>query len=340
MALKVALPGFDFFGDTVRAENNIMTQSGETFLRGSYFGSNGGTAYNGVTDFTDGAVVNLAVMLDNKLPSNLDMTNRAGSRDLIVGDGRDNTVHGAKQDDFLWGFGGDDILDGGAGNDFLNGGKDVLGDKMQGGDGDDKYVVNSPKDTVTEGAKQGHDTVVVEANGKFSFKNIERVEIDYSGFGSSSVRLSGNLLEEIKFDDQGGTITFALDAAPTERTIDLEFSAAQDIFVFDANGHDPATGVVFDGVEQGFFWGFEGVGIQQQDRIDLTDLNIISKVNKNITLASTAGNYLLKPGTTIDIPNENVYYFNPTSSWYFLDLDSGLFSPFISGNLRADSFII
>lgn len=63
-------------------------------------------------------------------------------RDILRGDGNDNRLVGLGGDDGLMGRGGADMLFGGAGNDVLLGGVDLERDRMEGGAGNDTFVVS------------------------------------------------------------------------------------------------------------------------------------------------------------------------------------------------------
>lgn len=97
---------------------------------------NGGTARNdgdGATDTLSG------------------IENLTGSAfaDVLIGDALNNVLSGGAARDTLLGLDGDDTLIGGDGE----------GNEMQGGTGDDLYVVSSTGDTVVEFAGEGTDTV-------------------------------------------------------------------------------------------------------------------------------------------------------------------------------------
>ncbi|MDD5214053.1 MAG: M10 family metallopeptidase C-terminal domain-containing protein [Methylococcales bacterium] len=83
------------------------------------------------------------------------------NNDTLVGGEKSDTLSGLAGDDFLRGNAGKDSLNGGEGNDSLDGGLDV--DKMVGGNGDDYYIVDNPKDVVSETNKNlaigGNDTI-------------------------------------------------------------------------------------------------------------------------------------------------------------------------------------
>ena len=65
-------------------------------------------------------------------------------------------------DDLLYGGAGNDSLYGGVGNDLLDGG--TGNDYMEGGLGDDIYVVDCSGDTVVENPNEGHDTVIASCS--------------------------------------------------------------------------------------------------------------------------------------------------------------------------------
>jgi len=96
----------------------------------------------------------------------------AGNDSVRGGDG-DDTLYGDIGNDSLYGDANDDRLYGGAGNDLLDGGAGV--DLMAGGAGNDAYYVDDYRDTVTEAAGQGTDTVYVTTSYYQLGANIENL---------------------------------------------------------------------------------------------------------------------------------------------------------------------
>ncbi|MGO4525678.1 hypothetical protein AB4097_12530 [Microvirga sp. 2MCAF35] len=172
-----------------------------------------------------------------------DSLSGAGGDDVLTGDIGSDTLDGGIGNDTLDGGlnndllkGGDghdsilagsgrDTLDGGNGNDTLDGG--IGADSMVGGAGNDVYYVDNLKDSVTELANGGTDTVYVSVSGFDHLKlaNIENVvlvgegSIDYSNraptiLGASSptrvtVADTGvvNPFANITIDDNGSWVT-------------------------------------------------------------------------------------------------------------------------------------
>ena len=172
-----------------------------------------------------------------------DSLSGAGGDDVLTGDVGSDTLDGGTGNDTLDGGlnndllkGGDghdsilagsgrDTLDGGNGNDTLDGGAGA--DSMVGGAGNDVYYVDSLKDSVTELANGGTDTVYVSVAGFDHLKlaNIENVvlvgegSIDYSNraptiLGASSptrvtVADTGvvNPFANLTIDDNGSWVT-------------------------------------------------------------------------------------------------------------------------------------
>jgi Ca2+-binding RTX toxin-like protein len=113
--------------------------------------------------------------------------------DYLVGGIGDDLLYGEDQADALYGeegndtlFGGDtfdtDILVGGAGNDFLfgNSGQSDY-DRMDGGDGDDTYFVDTGDDLTFEAADGGTDIVYAYVpgtnNGVYLYAEVENLEL-------------------------------------------------------------------------------------------------------------------------------------------------------------------
>lgn len=88
---------------------------------------------------------------DGGVDTLLGIENLTGSafNDILIGDGGTNVLTGGLGRDVLIGLGGNDLLIGGAGT----------ANQLQGGLGDDRYVVSAVGDTVLEYAGEGMDTV-------------------------------------------------------------------------------------------------------------------------------------------------------------------------------------
>jgi Ca2+-binding RTX toxin-like protein len=126
------------------------------------------------------------------LGANVEALIYTGSADFIgIGNNSDNTLIGGSGNDRLSGGLGRDVLIGGAGDDVLIGG-DGLANQLQGGLGDDTYVV-SANDTLVELANEGHDTVVTTLNRYTLRANFEDLTFvgdgDFVGFGNDADNL-------------------------------------------------------------------------------------------------------------------------------------------------------
>lgn len=122
--------------------------------------------------------------------------------DIIVGGAAANEAAlqaGVSDDNFLYGGAGNDTIIGGIGKDYIDGGAGA--DNMEGGRGDDTYVVNSVNDVILEQAGEGYDTVVSSANYILN-ANIEELRLvegfDIHGTGNSlNNRIIGNSRDNI-----------------------------------------------------------------------------------------------------------------------------------------------
>lgn len=122
--------------------------------------------------------------------------------DLIVGGVAANETAlaaGTADSNFLYGGDGNDTILGGIGNDYIDGGAGA--DNMQGGLGDDTYIVNSVNDVILEFANQGYDTVVSSSNYILN-ANIEELRLvegfNINGTGNSLNNLiTGNSSDNI-----------------------------------------------------------------------------------------------------------------------------------------------
>jgi Ca2+-binding RTX toxin-like protein len=111
--------------------------------------------------------------------------------DLILGftatnEAKQRLYYGETDDDWLYGGKGRDTLLGGLGNDYLDGGAGA--DRMEGGQGDDTYVVNSVNDTILEFKDEGYDRVISSTNYLLN-ANIEELRLveglDIHGTGNA-----------------------------------------------------------------------------------------------------------------------------------------------------------
>jgi Ca2+-binding RTX toxin-like protein len=114
--------------------------------------------------FLDGVAAKVTANSLNNLVFGNALDNR------ILGDGGNDFLSGANGNDDLVGESGEDILIGGQGNDVLQGGAlgssntgytDTQIDRLEGGLGDDIYIVNDNADTLTELAGEGTDRIVM-----------------------------------------------------------------------------------------------------------------------------------------------------------------------------------
>lgn len=122
--------------------------------------------------------------------------------DLIVGGVAANEtalIAGTLDSNLLYGGAGNDTILGGIGNDYIDGGAGA--DSMQGGLGDDTYIVNSVNDVILELTNQGIDTVVSSSNYILN-ANIEELRLvegfNINGTGNSLNNLiTGNSSDNI-----------------------------------------------------------------------------------------------------------------------------------------------
>nr|WP_230954270.1 calcium-binding protein [Burkholderia stagnalis] len=113
--------------------------------------------------------------------------------DLLVGFTAHNEAKrtlgpGESDDDYLYGGDGRDTLLGGLGDDYLDGGAGA--DHMEGGQGNDTYIVNSVNDVILEFANEGYDTVISSANYILN-ANLEELRL-VEGF---NINGTGNALD-------------------------------------------------------------------------------------------------------------------------------------------------
>ena len=195
--------------------------------------------------------------LNNEIIGNLTSNKLDGGtgNDEVRGGGGHDTVIGGIGNDVLYGDDGTDLLQGGSGNDELDGGELAANDKLEGGLGNDRYVVHNANTTVIELAGQGTDTILSEVSFNLALNgaNVENLSL----FGVHSAG-TGNSLNNII---QGRTGNDTLDGGAGNDTLvgddgsDLLIGGLGNDWLNEGNGADTLRGgagndtyVVFDTV--------------------------------------------------------------------------------------------
>jgi len=104
--------------------------------------------------------------------------------DVLIGAGTANVLNGGLGADVLIGLAGNDILIGGAG----------VSNQMQGGLGDDRYVVSVAADTIVEFAGEGVDTVETDLAAYTLKANIENLVLTRAAGATAIGNADANLL--------------------------------------------------------------------------------------------------------------------------------------------------
>jgi Ca2+-binding RTX toxin-like protein len=136
----------------------------------------------------------------------LQTANQAGTTALnLTGNAFGQTIFGNDGANLLTGGGGNDTLLGFGGNDTLVGNADAAS-TLQGGTGDDRYLVNRAGDSVIELAGEGSDRVLASVSFSLSGSTaIERLETaDQAGTGA--INLTGNALGQAIFGNAGANV--------------------------------------------------------------------------------------------------------------------------------------
>ncbi len=147
----------------------------------SYYIDNVGDLITGETSGTDTVFssisINLAANLENlNLIGEGNITGAGNAlNNFLVGNNKVNILNGLTGDDVLYGLDGNDTLRGGDGNDYLDGDNNpaiadgdseldrpvyVGADRLEGGSGNDTYIVNTVDDIVVENTNEGIDAVI------------------------------------------------------------------------------------------------------------------------------------------------------------------------------------
>ncbi|NJC41309.1 serralysin [Brevundimonas alba] len=176
--------GVGNFTGTGNAAANVMTGgAGDDVLRGRGGADvmNGGAGTD-TADYTLAAAATV-IRLDLQRATNdgdgatdtfTSVENAIGSNynDVIYGDANANVIQGGI---------GSDVLVGGGGNDILMGGSGGVNNQLQGGTGDDLYILDA-FDTIVELAGEGIDTVQARVGSYTLGNNVEN--LFYTGPGS------------------------------------------------------------------------------------------------------------------------------------------------------------
>ncbi|RZJ27271.1 MAG: calcium-binding protein, partial [Brevundimonas sp.] len=107
----------------------------------------------------------------------------SGFNDVIFGDAQGNVIMGGAGSDTLLGLGGDDILIGGAG----------AANTLQGGTGDDRYILTT-YDSIVELAGEGNDTVETALNSLVLAANVETLIFTGTGAFYAVGNATANLI--------------------------------------------------------------------------------------------------------------------------------------------------
>jgi len=173
--------------------------------------------------------------------------------------------------DTLSGGAGDDMLFGGAGDDVLDGGPDA--DTMMGGAGDDRFIVDSARDVVTESANEGTD-VVWSSITYLLGANVENLLLT-----GGAINGTGSALANTITGSAGNNILSGLGGDDTliggQGNDRLDGGNQNDILKFGNNfGADTVVG-------------FDTVARSGQDKLDVSDLGITAaNFDQRITISS------------------------------------------------------
>lgn len=102
--------------------------------------------------------------------------------DVLLGLGGDDHINGGAGDDIILGGAGNDVLAGGDGDDTLLGG--AGSNYLYGGAGNDTYIVKSGETNIVVDT-DGENSIIIDSNAKFSFKNLgaNKIKISFENGG-------------------------------------------------------------------------------------------------------------------------------------------------------------
>jgi Ca2+-binding RTX toxin-like protein len=182
-----------------------------------------------------------------------------------TGNASSNFLTGNAADNVLSGGGGADTLVGGAGNDTLDGGVDA--DRLSGGLGDDTYLVDNLRDTVSERPGQGVDTIQTSLSS-LSLSRLTAVEhLTYTGTGNAV--LIGNSLSNVINGSSGNDLLNGGSGADV-----LIGGSGNDIYVVD-NVND----IVTEAADEGTDTIQSGVTLRLADNVENLTLTGRSAIN-------------------------------------------------------------
>ncbi|SMX44548.1 Ig-like domain-containing protein [Octadecabacter ascidiaceicola] len=260
-----------------------------------------------------------------------------GQDDTLLGDEFDNVLAGNSGDDLIHGRGGDDSLYTGSGSSTLYGdaGDDLLydqsegGDQLFGGDGDDRFNVN----TLFGGANEFHGgdgSDTLDLSGSNQMLNVDLTSGQFE-IGAESNQFSGieniigtngdNILigdgADNTFEGLGGADTYTLGngnnlvrvATGSGHDIITDFDIAEDAIEINGANFDPsvgATGVTATQIGSDTVLNFGAQDSLTLNGIDLTSWQTASTgPTGDGTITGTVGNDIID-GTFADDPEGDV----------------------------------
>jgi Ca2+-binding RTX toxin-like protein len=243
----------------------------------------------------------------------------AGEDQIRGGQGNDRILGGA-DGDILYGDGGNDIVQGGAGNDlFFAGATPETADRLEGGDGDDDYVIGTALNTIVETNADllsgGNDTVRFESLISTTYTlgaNVENLVLSSQADGlllnGSGNALANSISGDINDNILDGGIDALIDT--------LDGGGGNDTFLLGSNSND----VVID-----------GAGID----------TIVSSISRSLTAFATIERLTLT-GTSAINGNGNALANIITGNAATNVLDGGIdaLADILAGGLGNDVYII